>query len=211
MSALRQAAEKALEALEACVPTQDITLASWLDAMNDLRAALAAPEQAAQPVAWSGAQCKTALLPGHDCSVCGSFEAENGDAPCAWITESGLSALAAGEYPVRAIPHESAETGFTVPLFLHAGPQPVACSCKFDAWQENPYTKVLMESIKKDYVPRNPSPEYAAPQPAPVALTDEQIKEIALQDELLLICDDLDALTEITRAIERAHGIGAQP
>ena len=28
-----------------------------------------------------------------------------------------------------------------------------ACVCEFDAWKENPYTKVLQKSIDEDYVP----------------------------------------------------------
>ncbi len=28
------------------------------------------------------------------------------------------------------------------------------CQCGFDAWQENPYTKVLQKSIREDYVPK---------------------------------------------------------
>lgn len=28
------------------------------------------------------------------------------------------------------------------------------CACKFDEWQENPYTKVLMKSVNEDYVPK---------------------------------------------------------
>ena len=35
-------------------------------------------------------------------------------------------------------------------------------------------------------------------------LTDEQIEEMARQEQLLLVCDDLEALTEIVRATERA-------
>ena len=50
----------------------------------------------------------------------------------------------------------------------------------------------------------------AAAQPALARpLTDEQIKGVALDEELLLICDDMDSLIEITRAIESAHGIAA--
>jgi hypothetical protein len=29
----------------------------------------------------------------------------------------------------------------------------------FDAWQQNPYTRVLMKSIAEDYVPRTTAPE----------------------------------------------------
>lgn len=47
-------------------------------------------------------------------------------------------------------------------------------------------------------------------QQAAVPMTDEQIDEIALQEGLLLICDDFDALKEITRAVEVHHGIGAK-
>ena len=47
-------------------------------------------------------------------------------------------------------------------------------------------------------------------QQAAVPMTDEQIDEIALQEGLLLICDDFDALKEITRAVEAHHGIGAK-
>ena len=47
-------------------------------------------------------------------------------------------------------------------------------------------------------------------QQAVVPMTDEQIDEIALQEGLLLICDDFDALKEITRAVEAHHGITAQ-
>lgn len=36
-------------------------------------------------------------------------------------------------------------------------------------------------------------------------LTDEQIEEMARQEQLLLVCDDLEALTEIVRATERAQ------
>lgn len=39
-------------------------------------------------------------------------------------------------------------------------------------------------------------------------LTEEEIAELARQEQFLLICDGLEELTEITRAIERAHGIG---
>lgn len=43
--------------------------------------------------------------------------------------------------------------------------------------------------------------------PAMVPLTDEQINEMALQEQFLLVCDDIEALTEIVRAVELAHGI----
>ena len=47
-------------------------------------------------------------------------------------------------------------------------------------------------------------------QQAAVPMTDEQIDEIALQEGLLLICDDFDALKEITRVVEARHDIGAK-
>jgi hypothetical protein len=37
-----------------------------------------------------------------------------------------------------------------------------------------------------------------------VWLTDEEIAELALQEQLLLICDDLESLTQIVRAAEEA-------
>lgn len=42
---------------------------------------------------------------------------------------------------------------------------------------------------------------------AGVPMTEAQILEMALQEEFLLVCDDLDALTEIIRAAEAHHGI----
>lgn len=44
--------------------------------------------------------------------------------------------------------------------------------------------------------------------PPRAALTREQISELAVQEELLLICDNLDALVEIVAVVEQAHGIG---
>lgn len=42
----------------------------------------------------------------------------------------------------------------------YAGPkQRTACVCEFDAWKENPYTKVLQKSIDEDYVPKH-DPHY---------------------------------------------------
>jgi uncharacterized protein YPO0396 len=41
-------------------------------------------------------------------------------------------------------------------------------------------------------------------------LTDEQIAEIARQEQFLLVCDGLDELTAIARAIEAHHGIKGQ-
>lgn len=48
----------------------------------------------------------------------------------------------------------------------------------------------------------------AAPAPAApvVPLTKEQLAKIAVEDELLLYCDQ-DSFNEIARAIELAHGI----
>ena len=50
-------------------------------------------------------------------------------------------------------------------------------------------------------------PLYTAP-PQRKPLTEEEIAELARQEQFLLVCDGLDQLTEIARAIERAHGIG---
>lgn len=58
---------------------------------------------------------------------------------------------------------------------------------------------------------RSYEPLYAAPQPERQPLTDEQIAEMALQEELFLICDGIEELTEIIRAVELAHGIGGKP
>jgi len=43
--------------------------------------------------------------------------------------------------------------------------------------------------------------------PALVPLNLQQIEEMAIQEQFLLVCDDIEALTEIVRAIEAAHGI----
>ena len=51
---------------------------------------------------------------------------------------------------------------------------------------------------------------YTAP-PQRKPLTEEEIAELARQEQFLLICDGIEELTEIARAIERAHGIGGQP
>ena len=47
--------------------------------------------------------------------------------------------------------------------------------------------------------PSAPGAEQAKPVQA---MTDEQIKEMALQEQFLLVCDDLDCLTEIVRTVE---------
>ena len=41
-------------------------------------------------------------------------------------------------------------------------------------------------------------------------LTKEQIKDLAQDEELLLICDGFDSLEDIVSVIERAHGIGLE-
>ena len=46
--------------------------------------------------------------------------------------------------------------------------------------------------------------------PERVPMTDEQINEMALQEEFLLVCDGFEELTEIVRAVEAHHGIPAQ-
>jgi hypothetical protein len=40
-----------------------------------------------------------------------------------------------------------------------------------------------------------------------VPLTEKEIEELAVQEELLLVCDGLEALTDIVRAVEQAHRI----
>ena len=55
----------------------------------------------------------------------------------------------------------------------------------------------------------NPQPLFTAP-PQRKPLTEEEIAELGWQEQLLLVCDGLDELTEIARAVERAHGIGEQ-
>ena len=42
--------------------------------------------------------------------------------------------------------------------------------------------------------------------PKRVPMTDEQINEMALQEEFLLVCDGAEELTEIVRAVEAHHG-----
>jgi len=59
-------------------------------------------------------------------------------------------------------------------------------------------TPLVPQSLQK--------PQQVATQKAQ-ALTAEQIADMARDEELLLICDGLDSLTEIVRCIERAHGI----
>lgn len=44
-------------------------------------------------------------------------------------------------------------------------------------------------------------------QPKREPLTEHQIADIARQEALLMVCDDMEALVDIARAIERAHGI----
>lgn len=46
--------------------------------------------------------------------------------------------------------------------------------------------------------------------PATAPLTKAQIKDLAQDEELLLICDGLDSLEDIVSVIERAHGIGLE-
>lgn len=46
-----------------------------------------------------------------------------------------------------------------------------------------------------------------ASQPVRVALTGAQIEDLGITKGLLLICDGIEELVEIARAIERAHGI----
>lgn len=48
----------------------------------------------------------------------------------------------------------------------------------------------------------------AHPPPQRQPLRDEEIDELVLQVQFLLICDGLEELKEIARAVERAHGIG---
>jgi hypothetical protein len=45
--------------------------------------------------------------------------------------------------------------------------------------------------------------------PPRTALTDAEIGELAIQEQLLLLCDNLGDLTEIIRVVEQAHGIAA--
>ena len=46
--------------------------------------------------------------------------------------------------------------------------------------------------------------------PERVPMTDEQVNEMALQEEFLLVCDGVEELTDIVRAVEAHHGITAQ-
>ena len=46
--------------------------------------------------------------------------------------------------------------------------------------------------------------------PAVEPMTPEQINEMALQEEFLLVCDGVEELTEIVRAVEAHHGITAK-
>lgn len=58
-------------------------------------------------------------------------------------------------------------------------------------------------------VPDDNTPLYVAAatgaQAEPLSL--DRLKELALQEQLLLLCDDMEALETITRAVEQAHGI----
>jgi hypothetical protein len=57
--------------------------------------------------------------------------------------------------------------------------------------------EVLRQSARCGLVSGAPRREW-------VSLTEEELAELARQEELLLICDDFDALREIARAIEAA-------
>ena len=46
--------------------------------------------------------------------------------------------------------------------------------------------------------------------PAKTPLTKPEIKDLAQDEELLLLCDGLDSLEDIVSVIERAHGIGLE-
>ena len=48
--------------------------------------------------------------------------------------------------------HISGSQMRTLLLELHAAQQPAD---DFDAWQQNPYTKVLMKTLDEDYVPKH--------------------------------------------------------
>lgn len=47
--------------------------------------------------------------------------------------------------------------------------------------------------------------QQAQPERAP--MTQQQIEELAVEEELLLICDGLEEFVEIVRAVEKYHGI----
>lgn len=78
---------------------------------------------------------------------------------------------------------------------------------RFESWYGE--TKIQQMGTKQRYREAYEAGLNEAQQAA-VPMTDEQIDEIALQEGLLLICDDFDALKEITRAVEAHHGIGAK-
>lgn len=62
-----------------------------------------------------------------------------------------------------------------------------------------------------DHMERSAHRAILAQRPERVPMTDEQINEMALQEEFLLVCDGVEELTEIVRAAEAHHGITAQP
>jgi len=63
--------------------------------------------------------------------------------------------------------------------------------------------------------PPPPTPPWETPtgkQPLQVKpLTDYQIKEMAMQEQLLLICDGIEELTVIVRAVEARMAQGDKP
>lgn len=71
------------------------------------------------------------------------------------------------------------------------------------------FHRQVMEAVKAGRITFEPGwndPPTQQPRQM-VALTPEQINEMAVQEQFLLFVDGIEELTEIVKAVERAHGI----
>jgi hypothetical protein len=71
------------------------------------------------------------------------------------------------------------------------------------------YSKDVVDRWRSKGWPTTPLYTHQPQQRKP--LTDEQIAEMSVQEQFLLVCDGIEELTEIVRAVERAHGITGEP
>lgn len=83
----------------------------------------------------------------------------------------------------------------------------VEWSVSKEQWRHNIWADVKIPFGTKLCAVTQPSAAPVVAGRAVVPLSPAQINEIALQEQFLLSCDDIEALTEIVRAVELAHGI----
>jgi hypothetical protein len=191
MSTLEKAAQQALEALGKWSSGRDIDAVQLNDLIATLESALEQPEQAT----------------GKESLQVGQEEPEGGwqSAPSPQVTQR-IADMPMSEY------RRGVNDGFKLGLregrikaedeMREQPEQPVA-------WLESPYGSIRMNTTMRFQFPPQSLkwkiPLYTHPPRREwVSLTEEGLAELARQEQLLLICDDSDALREIARAIEAA-------